>query len=172
MKTTTTLPTGTWALDPSTTITVTATKMGLFSIPATLDLVSGMIEIDDEHQIVGVEVVADAASYASKNAKRNEHVRSDDFLAADTYPTITFRTSSVTATGEGYRADGTVTVKDHTTPVTVTIDDVDVSGASASFSASATVDRNAIGVSKLPSLVIASDLALAVSARATLAPSA
>ena len=44
--TTTQLPTGTWTLDPTaTTITVSAKKLGLFTIPATLTVVSGTIEI-------------------------------------------------------------------------------------------------------------------------------
>lgn len=168
MKTTTDLPTGTWTLDQTTTITVTATKMGLFSIPATLRLTSGTVEIDDDHRVVGIEVVADTASYASKNAKRNEHVIGGDFLDTGSHPTITFVASSVSPTADGYRADGTVTVKGTAAAMAVTIADVTVEGTAASFTATATVDRTAVGVSKMPTFVIGRDLTISVSARATL----
>ena len=101
-NTTTQLPTGTWTLDPSaTTITVSAKKLGLFTIPATLTVISGTIDIDDDHQVTNVDIVADASSYASKNPKRNEHITGADFLNADAHPTIVFRSDDVTPSNSG-----------------------------------------------------------------------
>jgi polyisoprenoid-binding protein YceI len=63
------LPTGTWRLHPAqTTIAVAAKKLGLFRVPATLKVSSGVIETDAGHQVAAVEVVADASSYTSRNA--------------------------------------------------------------------------------------------------------
>jgi polyisoprenoid-binding protein YceI len=170
--TTTTLPTGTWVLDPSTTITVTATKLGFLKVPATIDLTSGTVEIDDQHQVAGVSVTGDANSYASANAKRNEHVRSADFLAAEDHPTIRFDATACRPSGDGYIADGTVTMKGATVPLSVTIADVAVNdgATTASFTATATVDRNAIGVDKMPSFIIGRQLDLVVAASATRQP--
>lgn len=170
--TTTNLPTGTWSLDPSTTITVTATKLGFMKIPAAIALTSGTVEIDDQHQVTGVSVTGDAGSYASKNDKRNEHVRSADFLDAEAHPTIHFEASACRPSGAGYIADGTVTIKGTTVPLTVTISDVTVGEGSstATFTATATVDRNTIGVDKMPSLVIGRQLDLVVAASATRQP--
>ena len=82
------LPSGTWQLDTSaTTVTVSVKKLGFFAVPATLDVSSGSIEIDDDHQVTNVDIVVDASSYASKNAKRNEHVLGPDFLDTKNHPT-------------------------------------------------------------------------------------
>ncbi len=162
------LPSGTWTLDPSaTTVTVSATKLGVFTIPATLTVVSGTIEIDDDHRVTGVDIAVDAASYASKNPKRNEHVRGADFLDADNHPTIAFETGRVNAGPAGYASDGTVTVKGRTSPIEVSISDVSFDGSNGSFTAAASVDRNAIGVDKMPGLIIGARLQLAVTATAT-----
>lgn len=162
------LPTGTWSIDTSATVvTVTVKKLGVITVPATLDVVSGSIEISDGHEVTGVEIVADATSYTSPNPKRNEHVLSDDFMATDTHPTISMTASSATATGDGYLCSGTVTVKGQTAPIEFTITDVNVKEATATFSAKATVDRRSIGITKMPSFIIGSALAIDVSAVAS-----
>jgi polyisoprenoid-binding protein YceI len=161
------LPAGTWQLDPSTsTVTVTVKKMGLFTVPATLVVTSGTVEIDDSHQVTNVEIVADAASYASKNAKRNEHVLGADFLDVENHPTITFRSGRVESGSAGYISQGTVAIKGQSSPIDVTITNVDVDGANGSFAATATVDRMALGVDKLPTLIVGRSLQLNVSANA------
>ena len=165
---TTALPTGTWELDASaTTITVTARKLGLFSIPADLTVAAGTIEIDGDHTVVNVDIVADAASYKSKSTKRNKHVLSDDFLDVATHPTISFRTGAVVPNGRNYRASGTVTIKGQTSPVEVIVTDVQFADSEGSFTASATIDRKAIGVGNVPTFVVAPELELTVSAKAT-----
>lgn len=162
----TVLPTASWQLDTAaTTVTISVTKMGFFNIPATLTVLSGTIEIDENNNVSSVEVVVDAASYASKNKKRNEHVASGDFLDAAQHPTISFRTEDVHPTSGGYRSTGTVTVKGKTSPLAVDIGNVSVSDSSGSFTGTATVDRKAIGVDKLPTFVISQDLALTADAK-------
>ena len=169
ITTTTELPTGTWQLDASsTTVTVTVKKLGFITVPATLDVRSGSIEIGDDHQVTNVDIVIDASSYTSKNAKRNEHVLGPDFLDAETHPTISFRTGQVTSGSAGYNSNGTVTVKGQSSSIDVTIVDVDVSGTSGSFTATATVDRNALGVDKMPAFIVGRNLQLTVEAKASL----
>ena len=161
------LPTGTWQLDPTeTTIAVTATKFGFFAVPATLTVSSGSIVIDDDHRVTNVEVVAEAGSYTSRNPKRNTHIRSADFLDADNHPHLVFTAAQVTPDVDGYRAAGSVTVKGEASPIEVDITNVEFDADRGTFTATATVDRNAIGVGKLPSLVIARRLQLKVTATA------
>ncbi len=164
------LPPGTWQIDPAaTTITVSAKHLFVTTVPATLNVTSGVIQIDDSGKVVNVEVVSDAGSYASKNAKRNEHVVGPDFLDGANHPTITFRTGAAARAAGGYRADGRVTIKGQVAPISVAITDVETSATTSSFNATATVDRRALGVDKLPSLVIGNELHLSVSATAKLA---
>jgi len=168
MTMTTTLPTGIWQLDTSaTTITVAVRKMGMFTVPATLAATSGTIEIDENHQVVNVDVIADASSYTSKNAKRNEHVLGNDILDAATHPTISFGAGAVAATANGHQATGTVTIKGQTSPIDVTIADVEFNETSGSFTATATVDRMTIGVDKMPTFIVGRNLDLTVDAKAT-----
>ncbi|MFK8025555.1 MAG: YceI family protein [Ilumatobacter sp.] len=168
MNDTSQLPTGTWSLDPSTTtITITAKKLLAIEVPATLTVSSGLIEIADG-QVASVDISADATSYASKNPKRNEHVVGSDFLDTVNHPVIRFHADDVTANGSDGTANGSLTVKGQTSKMAVTISNVRVDGNTATFDASASVDRRDLGVSKMPSLIIGAQLRLTVSATATL----
>lgn len=165
----TALPSGRWAIDPAeTTITVAVKKLGVIDVEATLAVESGTIEIDAEQRVTSVSVVAEAGSYTSGNAKRDEHVRGPDFLDAENHRHLTFTAGEVTPSGSGHRASGTVTVKSATAPLTLEVSDVAVDGGTGSFAATGTVDRNAIGVDKLPSLVIGRTLTITVACTATL----
>ncbi len=137
----TSFPPGIWQLDPSaTTVTVSAKHLLVATVPATLTVTDGTVEIDDAGQVVSVEVVADAASYTSKNPKRNKHVVGSDFLDTANHASIIFRTGAVS--------------------------NVEISGGTGTLTATATVDRRTLGVDKLPSLVIGNELQLSVSATA------
>lgn len=165
----TTLPTGTWTLDSSSTVSVTVKKMGFITVVGTLDITSSSIEIDTNNQITSVDVVVDAGSYNSSNAKRDNHVHGNDFLDVENHETISFSTGAVTPASSGYQSTGSLTIKGQTSPIEVLITDVAVNETSGSFNATATVDRKKIGVDKMPSFVIGQNLLLAVSGKATLA---
>lgn len=165
----TTLPTGTWTLDSSSTVSITVKKMGFITVVGTLDITSSSIEIDANNNITNVAVSVDAGSYNSSNEKRDVHVHSDDFLDAENHKTITFTTGSVKPSSSGYVSTGSLTLKGQTSPIELSITDVKVNGSKGSFNATATVDRKAIGITKMPGFVIGSKLQLAVSGNATLA---
>lgn len=154
-------PTGTWVVDTtSTTLTVTAKKLGVISVPATLTIDRGAISIAD--RTIDVTVVARADSYASANDKRNEHVRSADFLDADQHPDIVFSAGELSSAGAGFSVAGTVRVKGNSTPLRFDVSDIRIDGDRASCSATARVDRGAIGVDKMPSFVIGKTLEIAL----------
>ena len=93
-------------------------------------------------------------------------------LDAGTHPTIAFRSDQVTPAGNGLTSNGTVTIKGQTSPIDVTVSNVDVNGATGSFVATATIDRNAIGIDKMPALVIGRHLDITVNATAEKRPRA
>ncbi|MEM9651321.1 MAG: YceI family protein [Actinomycetota bacterium] len=161
------LPVGTWRLDPDrTTITVTATKLGFFSVPATLAVSAGTIEIGTDEQVAAVEVIADAGSYTSRNDKRNDHVRSADFLDSDNHPELVFRAETISPVDAGYRAVGSVAVKGQRSPLSIDVTDLEVDAGHGSLTATATVDRNAIGVGKFPSFIIGRRLEISATVHA------
>ena len=135
------------------------------ALDADLAVTSGTIEIDENHQVVNVEIVLDPSSYSSRNAKRNEHVISQDFLDVEAHPSIVFQTNTVSASGEGYKASGTATVKGKTSPIDVTVTDVSFSDTTGSFTAAAVIDRKAVGIDTMPTFVIGQNLNVTINAK-------
>ncbi len=167
---TTTLPTGVFTLDPArTTVSVTVKKLGFITVTGALDVTSGRIHIDESGSVTSVDVTVDAGSYATGNDKRDTHVRSGDFLDVEHHPEMTFHAEGLSTAGDGYTADGTVSVKGATAPLSFAVADVTSDAAGGSFTATCTVDRNAIGVDKMPSLIIGKTLQIEISAVATAA---
>jgi len=64
-------------------------------------------------------VTLHAASIDTRNAQRDEHLRNDDFLSTEQFPTLTFVSTGVRRVGDGYELTGDLTVKDITRDVTV-----------------------------------------------------
>ena len=73
----------------------------------------GTIEFDEAQPTKSsVTFTAQAASIDTNNADRDVHLRSDDFFAAEKYPTLTFRSSSISATGGNeYTVNGDLTIR-------------------------------------------------------------
>jgi len=66
------------------------------------------------------KVVIKAASIDTRNAQRDEHLRTADFLELEKYPEIAFVSTAVRQTGDTtFEVTGDLTVKDVTKPVTV-----------------------------------------------------
>ncbi len=57
---------------------------------------SGTINLDEQNfENSTVEATAQVASLDSRDAKRDEHLRSSEFFAANEYPTLTFRSTRI-----------------------------------------------------------------------------
>ena len=98
------------------------------------------------------ELVIKVASIDTKQAQRDEHLRTGDFFNAETYPEITFRSTSAEEVGDDtYRLHGDLTIKGTTRPITL---DLEFTGAAtdpyganrAGFEGGTTVDRTAFGL--------------------------
>jgi polyisoprenoid-binding protein YceI len=98
------------------------------------------------------EVTIKAASIDTGNGQRDDHIRSNDFLAIDRYPDISFRTTSIAGDGDQFKVMGDLTVRGVTRPVTV---EVEFLGAGldpwgntrVGFEGSTTINRKDWGVS-------------------------
>lgn len=67
-----------------------------------------------------LEVTIRTASIDTRNADRDAHLRSNDFLDMDNHPEIRFASTSVETVGEStYRVTGDLTIKGITRPVTI-----------------------------------------------------
>ena len=66
-----------------------------------------------------VEVTIQAASIDTGNEKRDNHLRSPDFLAVEQFPTITFKSTSVKKADNGFVAVGDLTIRGVTKTVEI-----------------------------------------------------
>lgn len=57
-----------------------------------------------------VEITIDAASIDTDNEDRDNHLRSADFFEVEKYPTITFKSTKVEKTSDGYMLHGDLTM--------------------------------------------------------------
>ncbi|MFF7377602.1 YceI family protein [Streptomyces massasporeus] len=100
-----------------------------------------------------VRLTIRAASVQTRNTKRDDHLRSGDFLDAESHPALTFASTRVEPTGgTGFRVTGDLTVRGVTRQVTV---DFELTGSRrdpqgsrpAAFTGRTVVDRHDWGVS-------------------------
>jgi polyisoprenoid-binding protein YceI len=114
--------TGTYTLDP------THTRIGFVARHAMVTKVRGSFnEFEGTATIDGANpanssarVTINAKSIDTRNADRDGHLRSNDFLAMDEYPHITFVSTGVTPVDETtFEVSGDLTIKDVTKPITI-----------------------------------------------------
>lgn len=115
--------------------------------------VQGSVVIDDQDLTKStVNVSIDTASIDTGVAKRDNHLRSPDFLDVAKYPTMTFVSTKVAKNGSGLKVSGNLTLHGVTRPVVL-----DVEGLSAESkdpwgnfrrgaSATAKIDRKDFGL--------------------------
>ena len=68
-----------------------------------------------------VRFVIEASSLNTANAKRDQHLRSKDFLFVDQYPTITFTSTALTRDGLKYVVQGDLEMRGVTKRVTIPV---------------------------------------------------
>jgi polyisoprenoid-binding protein YceI len=88
--------------------------------------VTGTVFIDEQDVSRSrIDVSIDARGIDSREPKRDEHLRSADFLDVATYPTVTFRSTRIDApdgAAGDLRVTGELTIRGVTRPVTLDVD--------------------------------------------------
>ncbi|MBD3107424.1 YceI family protein [Bacillus sp. AGMB 02131] len=64
----------------------------------------------------------DVASINTRNADRDNHLRTGDFFDAESFPTIDFVSTSITKDGDDYEVTGDMTIKGVTKQVTLEVE--------------------------------------------------
>ena len=116
---------GTFTIDPAhTRLGFVARHAMVTKVRGSFDEIEGTASGDGQNpESAKINVVAKAASLNTGNAGRDEHVRSADFLDAETYPNVTFNSTEVKVVDEDtLRVTGDLTIKDVTKPVTIDFD--------------------------------------------------
>lgn len=144
-----------WELDkPHSYIGFKVSHMVVSKVKGQFNDFSGTISnFDGENfQDASVMVTINAGSIDTQNDRRDNHLRSSDFLAVDSFPTITFESTNVTPAEDGkFKVTGNLTIRGVTKEVTL---DAEFNGmvelgegeAKTGFSATTTINRHDFGV--------------------------
>lgn len=118
-----------------------------------------------------------AASIDTDNQRRDDHLRSDDFLNAEAYPELVFESTGIEAAGEGeYLLTGNLTIRDTTREVEIPVSvagPIDFQGTQRlGVEGEVTIDRQEYGVNfsralDTGGLVVGNDVKISFSIEAT-----
>jgi polyisoprenoid-binding protein YceI len=90
------IPTGTWKVDKSHTRVGFAVKtLGIATVRGKFRKFDGALEIGEELADARAYGRVDAASVDTNLARRDKHLRSTDFLSAESHPELTFRSKAI-----------------------------------------------------------------------------
>jgi polyisoprenoid-binding protein YceI len=113
---------------------------------------TGTLMLDtDDFTKSSVEVIIQAKSIDTREDKRDGHLRSADFLDADKFPTLTFKSGRVERKGDHLSVHGDLSVHGVTKPVTLDVETTEVvkdpwGGTRTGFSGKVVIDRKDFGL--------------------------
>ncbi len=104
----------TWEIDPAHAAgNFSVRHMAVSSVGGTLGEVTGKVEVDDKDITKSkVDAIVDVKGLNTKQAKRDDHLRSKEFFDVEKFPTLTFKSTKIEK-GEGNRVKvtGDLTIK-------------------------------------------------------------
>jgi polyisoprenoid-binding protein YceI len=176
--------TTTWKLDPAhTLVEFTAKHMMITNVRGRFADVAGSVEVDEANpNRSAVAVDLEAASIDTRVEQRDQHLRSADFLDAENFPKVTFRSTKVEGAsfepGESLRVTGDLTIRGTTREVVL---DATFEGRGrdpwggerVSFSADAKIDRRDFGLTwntalETGGVLVGNDVKIHIEAQAVL----
>ena len=117
--TTTGLQTETYAIDPAhTTAEFVVRHLMITKVRGRFTGVSGTIAVPAGSDVpTSVDVTIDAKTIDTHEPQRDEHLRSADFLSADEYPQLAYRSTRIEGTPDEFKVYGDLTLRGVTRPV-------------------------------------------------------
>jgi polyisoprenoid-binding protein YceI len=149
----TALKVGTWVIDPvHSQVGFSVRHLMVSKVKGTFDKFEGSITITDDPLQSLVTASVDVTSINTANGDRDGHLRTADFLEAEKYPNMTFRSTAVHAKGSDFVVDGELTLHGVTKNVELSLEFNGVSpdpwgGTRAGFSAETEINRKDFGIS-------------------------
>jgi polyisoprenoid-binding protein YceI len=146
----------TWEIDPAhTTIQFSVRHMMVSNVRGQFGKFSGHVEGDETKPAdARIEATIQTASIDTANEKRDEHLRSPDFLDAAKFPTITFKSKRIEKTGDAkWKVTGDLTLHGVTKEVVLDLSDVTspikdpMGNLRAGAEARTTINRQDFGIS-------------------------
>jgi len=145
----------TWEIDPvHSSVQFSVRHMMISNVRGEFAKVAGTVQTDDQDLTRSkVTATIDAASIDTREAKRDEHLRSPDFLDVARYSTITFTSKKITKAGDNrWKVTGDLTLHGQTREVVLDVESAgttakDMMGNTRSGAhATATINRKDFGI--------------------------
>jgi polyisoprenoid-binding protein YceI len=116
--TTTAVPTGTYTVDSGhSSVEFQVKHLGIATVKGFFSDFEGSLEIAEDGTLTALGAVK-AASLNTRNAKRDEHLRSADFFDVENHPEIGFRSTSIVPLDDSsYRIVGELTIRGTTNEI-------------------------------------------------------
>jgi polyisoprenoid-binding protein YceI len=133
-----------WRIDParSSVEFEVPSVWGLTKVRGRFDRYDGTLDLRRDPAI---ELSIDAASIATGNARRDKHLRSDDFFGADTHPRVRFVSDTASLDGERLRVTGRLHAAGGSAPLAIAAT-VRSAGPELELEATAAVDQRQLGM--------------------------
>jgi len=111
----------TFKIDPVHSSVIFSIKhLGVTDFYAVFKEISGTVTFDKADPAKSsVELTVPVESVDSRNPKRDQHLKSPDFFNAKQFPTLSFKSKKVEASGETYKVSGDFTLHGVTKPITI-----------------------------------------------------
>ena len=146
--------TATWRIDPAHSHVEFAVKHLMIStVKGRFGDVEGTVTVDgDDVETAGIDVTLAAESIDTRVEKRDDHLRSQDFLHAERYPSLRFESTEVKRVGnDELRVKGHLTIRDVTREVVLDVEELGRAqdpwgGERAAFQATTKIDRKDFGL--------------------------
>src|SRR5258708_4864529 len=111
-----------WKFDPMhTQVEFTAKHLGMMTVRGLFTDITATGNIyPDNPQGSSVEVTIKTASIRTHDERRDNDLRSSNFLQVDQFPTMSFKSTKIEPTGQNrYNVTGDLTINGNTRPVTL-----------------------------------------------------
>jgi len=137
---------GRYEIDPDRSAVTFRTRhlFGLAPVRGTFAIRGGTADIADPVEASRVRAEIEAGSFRTRNPQRDRNVLSARFLDPARYPAMIFSSDRIDA--DGQVLTGTLTVRDVTRPVRLTITRFTAAGRSLTARATVRIDRTEFGV--------------------------
>jgi polyisoprenoid-binding protein YceI len=146
--------TRTWNFDPGYTTVEFVVRNLWYKVRGRFRVIEGVIELDDDDVSRSlVNATIKGSSIDTGNKRRDTHLRSEDFLDAEKFPNLEFK-STMVARGrdrDSLDLEGTLIVRDKSVPIALAVNEMDRSRSPGGdefvyYSATTELDRYACGI--------------------------
>jgi polyisoprenoid-binding protein YceI len=112
-----------YTIDPGHTYpSFEVNHLGFSTMRGTFDATSGTVTLDPAAGTGSIEITIDTASIDTGHAKRDEHLKTDEFFNVAQFPSMTFKSNKLKFNGDKLAgADGELTLLGVTRPVSLAV---------------------------------------------------